>query len=221
MKITFWSDFNCPYSYIGIKRLTDALNELNLDFELNMKPFELYPTMFDEPTNSMTTEYVIKYGISPQEAKEKISEVERIALDDGINMNYADMQITSSRNAHRLIKHVQNRHPEVLTDLIFKIFESNFTKNQTIADIDVLTGIAEQVGLSESEIRDMLSGESYNFEVQIDEEDAIVMGVDAIPLYILAYNEEQLTIPGAYEKIDFKIALEDMISGKLASKTFL
>lgn len=221
MKVLFWSDFNCPYSYIGIKRLTDALNELNLDYELNMKPFELYPTLFNEPTNSMTTEYVLKYGITPKEAGEKISEIEKIALEDGLEINYKDVKITSSRPAHRLVKYVQNRHPEKVGELIFKIFEANFIENRIIAGINVLTSIAADLDLNQKEIEEMLKGNSYDFEVQIDEEDAIVMGVDAIPLYILSYNEEQLTIPGAYEKEDFKIALEDMISGKLASKTFL
>jgi len=35
------------------------------------------------------------------------------------------------------------------------------------------------------------------------------------------HNEEQLAIPGAFEKIDFKIALEDLISGNLRYKTFI
>lgn len=221
MKILFWSDFNCPYSYIGLKRLTDALNELDLDFELDMKPFELYPTLFDEPTNSMTTEYVLKYGLTPEEAGDKISEIEKIALEDGVKINYKNVKITSSRTAHRLVKYIQNRHPEKAKEVIFKIFEANFVENRIIADISVLTNITADLGLNKKEIEEVLKGDSYNFEVQIDEEDAIVMGVDAIPLYILSYNEEQLTIPGVYEKEDFKIALEDMISGKLASKTFL
>jgi predicted DsbA family dithiol-disulfide isomerase len=47
------------------------------------------------------------------------------------------------------------------------------------------------------------------------------MGVEAIPLYIISIKQEQLTIRGAYEKEYFKIALEDMINGKIESKTFL
>ena len=30
MKIIYLSDFNCPYSYIGLNRITNACNELGL-----------------------------------------------------------------------------------------------------------------------------------------------------------------------------------------------
>jgi predicted DsbA family dithiol-disulfide isomerase len=47
------------------------------------------------------------------------------------------------------------------------------------------------------------------------------MGIEAIPFYMLNHREEQLTVPGAFEKDDFKIAIKDMISGELESKTFI
>ena len=47
------------------------------------------------------------------------------------------------------------------------------------------------------------------------------MGVESIPLYFLNISEEQLIVPGAFEKEDFKIALQDMINGEIESKSFL
>jgi predicted DsbA family dithiol-disulfide isomerase len=46
MKITYWSDYACPYCYIGEKRLETAIEELGLgvnDIEVEMKAFELDP----------------------------------------------------------------------------------------------------------------------------------------------------------------------------------
>ena len=54
-----------------------------------------------------------------------------------------------------------------------------------------------------------------------EEEDAIAMGVDAIPLYFLNISEEQLVVPGAFEKEDFKIAIVDLINGEIGSKSYL
>ena len=221
MRIIYWSDFNCPNSYIGLVRLKKAVDELDLDVKWEMKPFELYPTLFDTPTNSVTTENVLKYGITPEDAKAQIAETEEIALKDGLEINYKDVKLTSSRNAHRLVKYAQNKHPDISQDLIFKIFEANFTDNKMIADIDTLAEISSGLGLDEDEIRNMLESDSYNFEVQIEEEDAIVMGVDGIPLYFLNYCEEQLIVPGAFEKEDFRIALEDLINGEIASKSYI
>lgn len=221
MNITFWSDFNCPNSYIGLNRLKEAIEELNLEAEWEMKPFELHPTLFDTPTNSMTTEYIIKYGITPDEANEVIVETEKIAESEGLNINYKDVKLTSSKNAHRLVRYVENKYLEKSLELIFKIYEANFIENKIIANIDVLANIASSIGLDESEIRNLLESESYKFEVQLEEEEAIIMGIEAIPLYIITVNDDQLTIPGAFGKEDLKTALNDLITGEMESKTFL
>lgn len=216
-----WSDFNCPNSYIGLHRLKKAVDEVNIDVEWEMKPFELYPTLFDTPTGSIITQNIIKYGLTPEIAEEKIIETEKIAQEDGLEMNYQDLQLTSSRKAHRLVKYIQNKHPEMGMEVVLKIYESNFIDNKVIADTDVLVEITNELGLDEQEIRDFVERDSYNFEVQIDEEDAIHMGIESIPLYFLNISEEQLIIPGAFEKEDFKIAIEDLINGKIESKSFI
>ncbi|MBQ8016830.1 MAG: DsbA family protein [Methanobrevibacter sp.] len=221
MKITFWSDFNCPNSYIGLNRLKKAIDETNVDVKWEMKPFELYPTLFDTATGSIITQNVIKYGLTPEIAGQKVDETEKIALKDGIQMNYHDIKLTSSRNAHRLVKYVQNRHGEVGIEVVFRIYEANFIENKIIADINVLVEIASDLGLDENEIRSMLEGDSYDFEVQIDEEDAIVMGVESIPLYFLDTSQEQLIIPGAFEKEDFRIAIKDLMNGEITSKSYI
>ena len=204
MRIMHWSDFNCPNSYIGLHRLKKAADELDVDVEWEMKPFELYPTLFNTPTGSIITQNIIKYGLTPEIAEEKISETEKIAHEDGLEMNYHTIQMTSSRKAHRLVKYIQNKHTELGIEVVLKIYEANFVENKVIADTDVLVGITNKLGLDEKEIRDFLEGDSYSFEVQIKEEDAIHMGVESIPLYFLNVSEEQLIIPGAFEKEDFE-----------------
>ena len=221
MRIIYWSDFNCPNSYIGLTRLKWAVDELGLDAEWEMKPFELYPTLFNTPTSSITTQHVLKNGISPEDAEAKIIETEKIALEDGLEINYKDIHLTSSRNAHRLVKHVQKKYPDISQELVLKIFEANFIDSKIIADIDTLTDIANKLGLDEGEIRNVLESDSNNFEVQIEEEDAIIMGVEGIPLYFLNHSEEQLIVPGAFEKEDFKIAIEDLINGEIESKSYI
>ena len=204
MRIMHWSDFNCPNSYIGLHRLKKAADELDVDVEWEMKPFELYPTLFNTPTGSIITQNIIKYGLTPEIAEEKISETEKSAHEDGLEMNYHTIQMTSSRKAHRLVKYIQNKHTELGIEVVLKIYEANFVENKVIADTDVLVGITNKLGLDEKEIRDFLEGDSYSFEVQIKEEDAIHMGVESIPLYFLNVSEEQLIIPGAFEKEDFE-----------------
>ena len=196
MRIIHWSDFNCPYSYIGLKRLSDAVKELNLDPKWELKAFEL--------------------ALKP---KDNYDEIGKIAERD--NLTIKSPKLTSSRNAHRLAKFVQNNHPEYSQDLIFKIFEANFKENKIISDVEVLVEIAASISLDEDEIRQMLLKNSYNFEVELDTEDAIFNGITSIPHYILHVDGQQLIVPGAFEKEDFKIAIQDLINGEIESKSFI
>ena len=87
MNIIYLIDFNCPYSYIGLKRLQKAIESLNLDVEWEMKPFELEPFAGKRPVKSTTKRYSEKYELTPKDASSKIREIEEIALEDGLKIN--------------------------------------------------------------------------------------------------------------------------------------
>ena len=221
MNITYWSDFNCPYSYIGLKRLSDATKEVGLDFKWRFKAFELDPTLSDEPSKSMIKHHMDKFHLPKQDAIKDIDEINSIAAKSGLDINYSNVKVVSSKNAHRLVKYITTIKENVLQELVFKIFEYNFTLNQNIADIEVLCEIAQKFGFEKSEICEMLMSETYTVEVELDTEDAMLNGISAIPHYIISVNDDELIIPGAFEKDDFKIALKDLSSGEIRKKTFI
>ena len=111
MNIIYLIDFNCPYSYIGLKRLQKAAETLNIDVEWEMKAFELEPLAGKRHVKSTAERYGEKNEVSIEEASEKIREIEEIALEDGLKINYKDMLLTSSNNALRISKFCQNMHP--------------------------------------------------------------------------------------------------------------
>ena len=221
MKIIYWSDFNCPNSYIGLNRIRQAASELNLDFEWELKAFELEPASDIKPAVSALERYAVKYGLTLKEAEKEIDEIESIAESEGLNINYKTTKITSSRSAHRLVKYAQKKEPSLAQDLIEKIFEANFSKNQIISDEKLLTEIACEVGLDGKEVEKVLKSNSYDIEVDLDEEDARFNGLYSIPFYLIIINEEQLSVPGAFEKEDFKIAMKDLLSGEIRYKSFI
>lgn len=218
MRILYLSDFNCPYSYIGLNRITNACRELDLDVEWEMKAFELEP---DGDNFKAIDRFAIKNGLSIKDAVKEVEEIERIAQDEGIKINYSNMIINSSKDAHRLVKYVQDKYPEKSQELVFKIFESNFTNNENIANHDVLASLADSCGLNKEEILEFLKKDSLAIEVFLDMDEAISNGISAIPYYFLEYNDERLIVPGVFEKESFKIALTDMLSGEMKNKTFI
>ena len=220
MRIIYLIDFNCPYSYIGLERIKKACNSLDLDVEWEMKPFELEPEAGKRPTISITERYSDKYNLSVEQASERISEIEKIALDDGLKINFKDIKLTSSKDALRLTKFVQINHPEITLDIVDKIFYSNLVENENIADINILADIAVSCGLDESEARKILENNYYNIEVFLDMDEAISNGITSTPCFILNKKEEKLIIPGAFSAEEFEVALKDFVEGNIKSKTY-
>ena len=221
MNIIYLIDFNCPYSYIGIKRLQKALSNQNLDGEWEMKSFELEPELGKRPTLSTTERYSEKYEMTEKEAESKIKEIENIALNDGLKINYRDMLLTSSINALRLCKFTQNMHPELTLNLAEEIFHANMVENKNIADPEVLTKIGVSCGLEESETRKIVENNYYNIEAYLDKEEALTHGITATPCFILNHKGQRLIIPGVFTTEEFETALKDIVNGEISDKTFV
>ena len=221
MRIIYLIDFNCPYSYIGLERIKKACESLNLDVEWEMRSFELEPEAGKRPVMSTAERYAIKYELSLEKASSRIAEIEEIALEDGLKMNFKDMPLTSSKDALRLTKFAENMHPEITLKLVEEIFYSRFIKNKNIADTNVLTEIAISSGLEESEAKKIIENNYYNIEVFLDKEDALSNGITSTPYFILEKNEERLIIPGVFQTEEFEIALKDFASGDIKDKTFV
>lgn len=221
MNIIYLIDFNCPYSYIGLERLRNAVENQNIDVEWEMKPFELETEAGKRPTVSTTERYMEKYGLSEKEAQEKIEEIEKTASDDGLEINFKDTLLTSSKDALRLCKFTQNVHPEITLNLVEKIFYSNLVENENIADVNVLTDIAVSCGLEEFEAKKILENNYYNIEAFLDKEEALSHGITATPCFILNHKGERLIIPGVFSTEEFETALKDIISGEIKDKSFV
>lgn len=221
MRIIYMIDFNCPYSYIGLERIRKASESLNLDVEWEMRSFELEPEAGKRPEMSTAERYAQKYGLSLEDASSKIAEIEELAADEGLKINFKDMPLTSSKDALRLAKFAQNMHPEITLGLVEEIFYSLLVKNENIADIKVLEKIAISNGIEEYQAKKILENNYYNIEVFLDKEDALSNGITSTPYFILEKNEDRLIIPGVFSAEEFETALKDFISGDIKDKTFI
>lgn len=220
MNIIYMIDFNCPYSYIGLERLKKTTEKLNLDIEWEFKPFELEPLAGKRPELSTAERYCEKYEMNLEDALDEISQIEKIALDDGLKINYKDMPLTSSKDALRLCKFCQDVHPEITLKLAEEIFHSRLVENENITDIKVLSKIAVLCGIEESEANKILENNYYNIDIYLDQEEAVSYGITATPCFILNHKGERLIMPGVFSSEEFENALKDMLSGEIEKKTF-
>src|SRR6185312_880891 len=106
MKIEVWSDYVCPFCYIGKRRLEEALAETGLEdkAEIVFKAFELDPNTPKTSTQSVYENLAEKYGMSIDEAKKMTANVVEQAKTVGLNYNFDEMTSTNTFDAHRIAK---------------------------------------------------------------------------------------------------------------------
>jgi predicted DsbA family dithiol-disulfide isomerase len=205
MKITYWSDYACPYCYIGEKRLETAIEELGLgvnDIEVEMKAFELDPNASYEVVSKTDERFAVKYGLTLNAAKERIEGISLLGRREGIDFRYADTQYTNMLDAHRLTKLVASKgNKESTNKVIHLLFDAYFTKNLKLADRNVLTDIARQVGIEEDELNKTLDSDDFIDDVRFDENEAYKLGVHGVPYFVI---DDKYVIGGCQTKEGIK-----------------
>lgn len=188
MKITYWSDYTCPYCYIGEARLKKAIADIPelKDVELEMKAFQLDPSAGEHAKGDTQTRFAHKYGISMQEAGQTIEHISQMGIAEGLDFKYATTLFTNTMDAHRLTKLAQSKNDPVLSEKIIEtLFAAYFTDNKELADKELLQKIGENAGLDAEEIREVLSSDKYKDEVLLDEREAARYGIHAVPFFVV------------------------------------
>lgn len=206
--LTIWSDFACPYCYIGETRLEKAIEELGVKDEVRIdyRAFELDPEASKEVVSATPERFAKKYRLSLDGAKEQIEQISALGRELGIDFRYATTQYSNTRDAHRLMKLAEAKYDREtvgrLNELLFKAY---FVENLVLADHETLLEKALAAGMKEEEVKDVLDSDKYYDEVRFDEREAMMHGVHGVP-YIV-FNGD-FAVPGALTLDGFKSALE-------------
>lgn len=206
--LTIWSDFACPYCYIGETRLQNAIEELGLkdNVQVDFRAFELDPTASKEVVSSTPERFAKKYRLSLEGAKEQIEQISSLGRELGIDFNYATTQYSNTRDAHRLMKLAEAKYDRATVGKLNEaLFKAYFVENLVLANHEVLMAKALEAGLKEEDVKEVLDSEKYDDEVRFDEREAMMRGVHGVP-YIV-FNGD-FAVPGAMSTEGFKSALE-------------
>ena len=209
MKITYWSDFACPYCYIGNTRLKRAIDDLNLDVKFDIRAFELDQNAPANVQSTTVERFAKKYGLSHEDAQRQVSQISGLGQDEGIDFKYETTLYTNTRDAHRLIKLAQSKYPDNVEQLSESLFNAYFVENLKLADKDVLLEISLNAGLDETDVKDVLDSDLYNIDVENDEDTALSVGIHAVPFYLF---DNKYSVPGALSYDDFKKVLSQIIA---------
>lgn len=212
MKITYWSDFACPYCYIGTARLKRAVKDLGIenDVEFDIHAFELDQNAPKDVQSTTVERFALKYNLSIEDAEKEVDNISKLGIEDGIDFKYASTLYTNTRDAHRIMKYAQSKYDADTVDkLSTLLFDAYFTENLKLAEKDVLMDVSSKAGLDLKEAEEVLNSNLFNSEVERDEEIALTTGIHAVPFYLL---DGKYSVPGALSYNDFKSVLSQIIS---------
>lgn len=212
-EIIIWSDYACPFCYIGEKRLKDAITDLALEKEISItyRAFQLNRNAPKETDETIAQLLARKYSLSLDEAERRIKEIDDMGNQVGLVFRYATAKSCNTLDAHRLMKLAEEKYGAKVADALNEqLFQAYFTDNRNIADHDVLTQLGVNAGMPTEEISRTLNSKHYTESVRRDENTAEALGVRGVP-YIVFDNK--LAVPGAVTTEEFKKILREVVKG--------
>lgn len=212
--ITIWSDYACPYCYIGEKRLKDALKALNVEdeFKFEYRAFELDPNAPIKPEGNIDELLAAKYGITVEKAKKNIEHIDNLGKELGINMKFGTSLRTNTFDAHRLMKFAETEYEQVVAEAFNNaLFDAYFTKNLNLADRKVLLNMAENCAIDGNQAKEVLDQDLYANDVRYDEKEAQMRGIQGVPYIVF---DGRIAVPGAVSTNDFKAVVREVLENK-------
>jgi predicted DsbA family dithiol-disulfide isomerase len=205
VKVEIWSDFVCPFCYIGKRRFEAALERFahKDGVEVVFRSFELDPHAPKDADHDVHDMLAMKYGMSRQQEKAMNDNVAGQAKEVGLTYRFDSMILTNTFDAHRLARFAA-RHGKT-EEMVERLFRAYFTDSEHIGDHETLAALAAMVGLDPSETAQMLADGDYAEEVRADEEEAGRLGIRGVPFYVI---DRKYAISGAQPSDMFLKALQ-------------
>ncbi len=184
-RIDIVSDAICPWCYIGKRHLEQALMLLasqGLRFQVNWNPFQLNPDMPREGRDRASYR-AWKFG-SAEKAAALDQRITESAAAAGLVFRTDLMTRTPNTiDAHRVIWFTgQNGDQDAVMEAIFKAY---FVEGRDIGNAAVLADCAAETGLPRAAVRDFLSSDLAEKEIQAADAAARTAGVSGVPSFFL------------------------------------
>ena len=201
LNIEIWSDYTCPYCYIGKQQLFQVLKEMNItDYKITHRVYLLSPGKESRPDRT----FMDGLNLADSEKDgiyQKFYQIERMAKNVGLHYDMEHIPDIATEDAHRLTLWAQEQNKHVA--LNSRIFKAYFEECQDISSYSILANLAEEVGLSKKDALDVLSDtNAYRDQIFEDFSAADEHDINLIPHYTFENKIDIMGImtPGAIRK---------------------
>ena len=194
MKIEIWSDVMCPFCYIGKRNLEKALANFDKkdQLEIEWKSYQLDPTIPENVNDTYVGYLSKKRNVSVEQGKDMLSQVIEMAKAAGLEYHFEKAIMTSSHKAHCLIQFAKTKGKG--DEMEERLFLAFFTEGKNVSDILTLESLATEVGLDDSEVKNIWNDDAYSYLVKQDINEAMNIGVTGVPFFVF---DRKYAISGA------------------------
>ncbi|HKL83858.1 MAG TPA: DsbA family oxidoreductase [Bacilli bacterium] len=208
MQIEIWSDFACPFCYIGKTRLENAIKKTgNQHIELVYKAYQLDPTAPKKSDVVAKDYYMNLKGFSAEKVAQLFGQIEAMAAQSGLEYHMDKTIHTNSFDAHRLAKWADTLGKEA--ELTTRLMVAYFKEGADLADHDTLLSLVKEMGLDDEAAAKVLADpQAFKQEVQAQMSEAREIGVSGVPFFVI---NRKYGISGAQEEALFLQALNQVL----------
>lgn len=205
IRIDIWSDFVCPFCYMGEALLAQALESFEGADQVSVRyhSYQLMPELPADAAMNSTELLVQEKGMAREQAEAANAQVTQRAATLGLDYRLDQSIATNTRTAHRLT-HYAAEHGQQ-HQLVRRLFAAHFTEGLHIGDPETLADLAAAVGLDRSGAHAVAVGEEYTSEVDADIAQAGQLGVSGVPFFVF---NQRLALSGAQPVEAFQQALQ-------------
>lgn len=185
MKVEIWSDYMCPFCYIGKRHYDTALEAFphRDQVETIWRSFQLNPDAEVETQGDLHDYLASKFRTSREQAKALNDQMVERAAQSGLQYDLDAASPTNSLDAHRLT-HLAAHHDKG-DQAEERLLAAHFTEGQHLGRHETLKKLAAEIGLDAAEVETMLTGDAYTDEVQADQQLAREFGITGVPFFVI------------------------------------
>ncbi|AZK45426.1 DsbA family oxidoreductase [Paenibacillus lentus] len=184
MKIDIWSDFACPFCYIGKRKFEAALEKFphRDQVEVGFRSFELAPDAQKNTGKDMNTVLAEKYGMPYERAKQMNDQVTLQAAEVGLEYHMDSVIPTNTHDAHQLT-HFAKQHGKA-NEMAERLFKAYFTEGLDLGDLPTLARLAAEIGLNEHDALKTLEEAPLNHTVTEELQEGARLGITGVPFFV-------------------------------------
>jgi predicted DsbA family dithiol-disulfide isomerase len=204
MLIEIWSDIACPFCYLGLTKLQQAIQNKGLENEvqIELRTFLLNPGLKTDLSKSIP-QYLHEHKQIPIEQIEAMNHrIVSQGRELGLDFQMPQIKVANTIKAHLLLHEAHEQGLQWACKM--RLLKAYFTEGKNIDDIQVLQELAQEVGLKTDHLDLAILGGKHSRAFTQDLQEAQELGLRGVPYFIF---DRKMAIHGARELEAFEQAL--------------